>query len=94
MFLDLELLKAVRKAKGFTQEQMSELLGWKTRKTYAQRENGKIYIGADELKKIMIILGYLPNNAFFFLERSPKRTENSCFTTVKKEDILVYFNSD
>lgn len=72
MFLDLELLKAVRKAKGFTQEQMSELLGWKTRKTYAQRENGKIYIGADELKKIMIILGYLPNNAFFFFRTFSK----------------------
>lgn len=66
MTLNLKRIKAERIAKGFTQDEMAQLLGWKSRAAYAKRENGIVAIGADELLKIAIILGYSSENLGIF----------------------------
>lgn len=55
--LDLKRLKAERIAKGFTQEEMAEKMGWNNRIPYAKRENGIVNIGANELMRMAEILG-------------------------------------
>lgn len=74
MTIDLKRLKAERIAKGLTQDQMSELMGWKTRTPYAKRENGIVSIGADELAKMAAILGYNSDDlGIFFTKNVPER---------------------
>ncbi len=74
MTVDLRRLKAERIAKGLTQDQMAELMGWNTRTPYAKRENGIISIGADELAKMAEILGYSRNDlGYFFKVNVPER---------------------
>lgn len=58
MTVDLRRLKAERIAKGLTQDEMAELMGWSSRAPYAKRENGIVSIGADELAKMASILGF------------------------------------
>lgn len=58
MTLNLKRIKAERIAKGMTQDEMAQLMGWNSRTPYVKRENGYISIGADELVKIAQILGY------------------------------------
>lgn len=72
MTLNLKRIKAERIAKGLTQDEMAQLLGWKSRAAYAKRENGIVAIGADELLKIAIILGYSSENlGVFFMQNVP-----------------------
>ncbi|MCU7200793.1 helix-turn-helix domain-containing protein [Turicibacter sanguinis] len=72
MTLNLKRIKAERIAKGLTQDEMAQLLGWKSRAAYAKRENGIVAIGADELLKIAIILGYSSENlGVFFTQNVP-----------------------
>lgn len=66
MALNLKRLKAERVAKGLTQDQMSEAMGWKTRTPYAKRENGLVSISASELENMADILGYRPNQLDIF----------------------------
>ena len=66
MTLDLRRLRAERIAKGLTQDEMAEAMGWKTRTPYAKRENGIVGIGADELVKMATILGYTENELGLF----------------------------
>lgn len=74
MTIDLRRLKAERIAKGLSQEEMAELLGWKSRATYSKRETGRVNIGADELARIADILGYSSNQlGIFFTVGVPKR---------------------
>ena len=74
MTLDLRRLKAERIAKGLTQDEMAEAMGWKTRTPYAKRENGIVGIGADELVKLAYILGYNENElGIFFKVNVPER---------------------
>lgn len=47
MNLDLQRLKAARIAKGMTQLEVAEAMGWKSRSTYAKRESGLVDIGVD-----------------------------------------------
>ncbi|MCD5191625.1 helix-turn-helix transcriptional regulator [Enterococcus entomosocium] len=70
MTIDLQRLKAERVAKGLTQDQMAELMGWKTRTPYAKRENGIVAIGANELVKMADILGYSPDNLIIFFKKN------------------------
>ncbi|WKK68329.1 helix-turn-helix transcriptional regulator [Brochothrix thermosphacta] len=70
MTIDLKRIKAERIAKGFTQDEMAEQLGWKTRTPYAKRENGLVGIGADELGRIAHVLGYSTNELGIFLPRT------------------------
>ena len=73
MTIDLKRLKSERVAKGFTQDEMAEKLGWKTRTPYAKRENGLVGIGADELGRIAYILGYTTNElGIFFTKNVPE----------------------
>ncbi|MDL4889140.1 helix-turn-helix domain-containing protein [Enterococcus hirae] len=69
MTIDLNRLKAERIAKGLTQGEMANLMGWKSRNPYAKRENGIVAIGADELFKMASILGYGPNELIIFLRK-------------------------
>lgn len=74
MTIDLKRIKAERIAKGFTQDEMAEKLGWKTRTPYAKRENGLVIIGADELGRIAYVLGYSTNElGIFFTKNVPVR---------------------
>ncbi len=77
MTLDLRRLKAERIAKGLTQDEMAEKMGWKTRTPYAKRENGIVSIGADELAKIAEVLGFSKEQlGIFFTTNVPKRERN------------------
>lgn len=64
--INLNRLRAERIAKGLTQDEMANKLGWKTRTPYAKRENGLVSIGADELAKMTVILGYSLNEIEIF----------------------------
>lgn len=70
MTIDLKRIKAERIAKGFTQDEMAEQLGWKTRTPYAKRENGLVGIGADELGRIAHVLGYSTNELGIFFTKN------------------------
>lgn len=70
MNLDLKRLKAERIAKGMTQDDMAEAMGWKTRVPYSKRENGIVSIGADELAKMASILGYSKDQLGIFFTAS------------------------
>ncbi len=78
MTLDLRRLRAERIAKGLTQDEMAEAMGWKTRTPYAKRENGIVGIGADELVKMATILGYSENElGLFFTVNVPEKERNA-----------------
>ena len=66
--LDLELLKQARLDKGYTQDDMTKLLEWKSRSMYAKRENGQVSMGADELIAIARILGYKKSEVGIFFK--------------------------
>lgn len=68
MKLDLEQLKQARDDKGYSQEDMTKLLGWKTRSKYTKRENGQVPMGADELIAIARILGYKKSEIGIFFK--------------------------
>lgn len=77
MTVDLQRLKAERIAKGLTQDEMAELMGWNTRTPYAKRENGIVSIGADELIKMAGILGYSTDKiGIFFKVNVPESERN------------------
>lgn len=75
MTVDLNRLKAERIAKGLTQDEMANLMGWKSRNPYAKRENGIVAIGADELLKMASILGYEPNELIIFFKKDVPKKE-------------------
>lgn len=58
MELNLKRVKAERIAKDFTQEEVADKMGWKSRTPYAKRENGVIPFTAGELAELGKILGY------------------------------------
>lgn len=74
MTVNLNELKSQRKAKGFSQKQISNLLGHQNRSWYAKRENGFVSISADDLINIAQILGFDKNSLdIFFTENVLKR---------------------
>jgi len=74
MTIDLRRIKAERIAKGYTQDEMAEKMGWKTRTPYAKRENGIVSIGADELARIAEILDFSTDQlGIFFTLNVPKK---------------------
>lgn len=77
MTVDLRRIKAERIAKGFTQDEMADMLGWKNRALYAKRENGIVSIGADELAKIAEVLGFSKDElGIFFTTNVPDKERN------------------
>ena len=56
--VDLEKLKNAREKKGYSQEEMANKMGWSARSKYTKREKGSVSISADELMKIITLLGY------------------------------------
>lgn len=78
MTVDLRRIKAERIAKGYTQDQMAEKMGWKNRGAYAKRENGFVSIGADELAKIAEILDFSKEDlGIFFKANVPEKERNN-----------------
>lgn len=76
MVLNLKRLRAERIACGITQDEMAQMMGWKTRTPYAKRENGIVDIGANEFIKMAKILGYETNNLdIFFTQAVPKKEQ-------------------
>lgn len=74
MVLNLKRLRAERIACGITQDEMAQMMGWKTRTPYAKRENGIVDIGANEFIKMAKILGYETNNLdIFFTQYVPEK---------------------
>jgi len=74
MTLNLNRLRAERVAKGMSQDQMAQAMGWRTRTPYAKRENGIVTISATELVKMASILGYNANQLdLFFTQNVPER---------------------
>lgn len=74
MSLDLNRLKAERVAKGLTQEEMAQKMGWTSRGPYTKRESGDIDIGVNEFLKIISILGYSKEQAgIFFTDSVPEK---------------------
>lgn len=77
MTVDLKRIKAERIANGFTQDEVAELMGWKTRSAYAKRENGFVEIGANELIKLAEIFGYQKNDLGIFFKVSVPEKERT-----------------
>lgn len=76
MTLNLNRLRAERVAKGLTQDEMAEAMGFKSRAAYAKRENGIVGIGADELALISEILDIpLTQMHIFFTNDVPEREQ-------------------
>lgn len=75
MTLDLNRIKAERIAKGLTQDEVAEKMGWKTRTPYAKRENGIVAIGADELIALALIFGYSKDELGIFFKQSVPNKE-------------------
>lgn len=74
MTLNLNRIKAERIAKGLTQDEMAEAMGFKSRAAYAKRENGIVGIGADELALISEILDIpLTDMHIFFKQNVPNK---------------------
>ncbi|MCY1617250.1 helix-turn-helix domain-containing protein [Staphylococcus pettenkoferi] len=74
MVLNLKRLRAERIACGITQDEMAQMMGWKTRTPYAKRENGIVDIGANEFIRMAKILGYETNNLdIFFTQYVPDK---------------------
>lgn len=74
MTLNLKRIKAERIAKGLTQDEMAEAMGFKSRAAYAKRENGIVGIGANELAHISEILDIpLTEMHIFFASSVPER---------------------
>lgn len=68
MTVDLKRLKAERIAKGYTQDEVATMMGWKDRAPYAKRENGIVSIGADELIRLASIFGIDKNDVGIFFK--------------------------
>jgi len=51
---------------------MAEKMGWATRTPYAKRENGIVDISANELVKMVTILGYTVENIGIFFTKEVK----------------------
>ena len=68
--VNLNEIKNQRKIKGYTQQQMSQLLGHENRAWYAKRENGFVSISADDLIDIAQILGFDKNSLGIFFVSS------------------------
>lgn len=66
--VDLLRLKAERIAKGYTQEDMANMMGYKSRASYSKRESGRVPLGANELAKIGDILGYSTDQLSIFFK--------------------------
>ncbi|MGC9632899.1 helix-turn-helix domain-containing protein [Staphylococcus epidermidis] len=78
MVLNLKRLRAERIACGITQDEMTQMMGWKTRTPYAKRENGIVDIGANEFIKMAKILGYETNNLdIFFTQDVPEKEQQT-----------------
>ncbi len=54
-----------RKAKGFTQEEMAKLLGYKDKSGYCQLENGQVSMTLEKASRICEILGVQIEEIFF-----------------------------
>jgi len=66
MKLNLKRLRAERIAKGMNQYEMAKAMGWHTRSSYANRENGITSIDVNEFVKMASILGYGINQLDLF----------------------------
>lgn len=64
-------LQEIRKHKKMTQEQVAELVGMET-PSISNIENGKYFPGAENLDRIMNVLGVRPSEIFFFESLAPK----------------------
>lgn len=74
MNVNLKRLKAERIANGITQDEMSSLMGWRSRTPYAKRELGIVPLGANELAKAAEILGYGTDSlGIFFTVNVPEK---------------------
>lgn len=71
MTLNLQRLQNARKRKKYSQEEMSQMLGFNSRSAYSKRENGIVTLGADELAIIARVLGY--EMEYFFDFSVPKK---------------------
>lgn len=60
-----EKLKHIREDRGFTQEQMAKLLGYKHKSGYNQLENGKRKIDLKQAKKIADLFQKKIEDIFF-----------------------------
>ena len=70
MTINHRRIKAERIAKGLTQDEMAQALGWSDRARYAKRENGFVSFDADELIKVATILGFSKDEIGIFFTES------------------------
>ena len=70
-----ERLRALRKEKGLTCEDMAEVLGLETKSAYSKKENGSTKFSLDDAKKVSSILNKSIEDIFFADEVSLKDTK-------------------
>lgn len=71
-----ERLRALRKEKGLTCEDMAEVLGLETKSAYSKKENGSTKFSLDDAKKVSSILNKSIEDIFFTDKVSLKDTKN------------------
>ena len=76
MTLDLRRIRAERIAKGMTQDEVANKMGWKTRTPYTKRENGIVEISADELISLALIFGYTKDDLGIFFNQNVLEKEH------------------
>lgn len=74
MKVDLLRVRAERIAKGYTQEQMGNLIGLK-RGQYNKRETGKVSFSSDELITLAVKLGYSNKDIGIFFKPTVPETQ-------------------
>ena len=64
-------IKEIRKAKGFTQEQVAEIIGMEPA-SLSNIENGRYYPTSDNLEKIIKVLEVKPSDLYSFEHLAPE----------------------
>ena len=72
-----EILRQIRKAEGLSCEDMSCVIGLKTKSAYHKKENGNVPFSLDEAKKISQLFNLPIDNIFFANEVSKQDTAAS-----------------
>ena len=77
-------IKAIRKSKGFTQEQLSELIGIEPQ-SMSYMENGKFAPSPDTLQKMSEILNVKPYEFYYFEPIDEKEMEKNIINIIQKD---------
>ena len=86
--MDLTLLRVERVRKGYTQEQLANILGFKNKSSYCLIENGKATVSIELANRIAIALG-LSEDITYRIFFADKVQDSSTNQTEQQNDIKI-----